>query len=115
MIIKINTQNYAKSLRKRVEKLKEKLGKNVHVLSEESEEQKILSETSNDKLTVEWGTQTEYFSPVDNIVNNKEEVLFNEHDLERIKLAIDVLCKAIGFENFEEVMGNHDQKDIDNL
>lgn len=62
---------------------------------------------------VEWSTQTEYFSPVESIIKNKEEVLFNEHDLERIKLAIDVLCKAIGFENFEDVMGN--QKPLDDI
>ena len=63
-------------------------------------------ELSEEKIMLDFHTQTEYTSPIGLILDNRDQVLEKETDLERVKEALDVLCKIIGYQNLEDVMGD---------
>jgi hypothetical protein len=93
-------------------KLKENNEKDVQI-TEEMEEIVPNCELSEEKITVETFVQTEYLSPIDIILNNKLQIQTKEKDLEQVKEAIDILCKIIGFQNLEDVMGEQEELDED--
>lgn len=80
-------------------------------ITEEIEDMEPPCELSEEKIVLESVTQTGYLSPVELILSNRGLVERRETDLEQVKDAIDVLCKIIGFQNLEDVMG--DQEELD--
>lgn len=91
-------------LKKKLENLKRKYGKDVHI-TDEAEEIVPNCELSEEKIMLDSFTQTDWASPVQMILGHEEKVLATETDLERVKAAVDILCKIIGFKDLEEVMG----------
>lgn len=61
-------------------------------------------------ITCHRGVQSKYSSPIDFILQQKDEVFCMETDFEKIKVAIDVLAQIIGFENLEEMHGAKNDK-----
>lgn len=91
-------------MKRKLAKLKEQYGNEVQI-TEEAEEMLPQCDLSEEKILVEACVQSGYLSPVELLLADPERVLRRESDLERVKKAIDVLCKAIGYQNLEEVMG----------
>ncbi len=54
------------------------------------------------KVTMNHSCQTDYFSIVDYIIDNEDEIRNNENDFEKIKEAVDVLADMIGFNGVED-------------
>ncbi len=57
---------------------------------------------TNMKVTLNRSTQTDYFSIVNWILENEDEIRENETDFEKIKDAVDILADMIGFNGVED-------------
>jgi hypothetical protein len=97
-----------KYLKQKLTKLKDNNGKDVQI-TDEVEEMVPNCELSEEKIMIESNTQTEYMSPVSLILDKKESVLERETNLVKVKEALDVLCKIIGYQNLEDAMGEQNE------
>ena len=102
-------KKYARKLKEKMDKIKERYGNDVQITEENESDNKPIFEVTSDKIMLDAKIQTNYLSPVNIILTNKIEILKNETSLENVKEAIDILCQIIGFSNLEEVMGEDNQ------